>query len=313
VDRDHDGIGDWWEIYWFGSIAACDPNANPDGPWDPANGIFGDNWTNLQEWRNPPPGWPEFKFRCNPKMNDTDGDGTNDDVDSYPVNIPFISDVINPVKPGETINPAIKAPSKADMDDDGLPDQNESKYQKGTLDPADPDSDQDGMPDGWELEHKLDPLNAGDALPDPDNDGVNYSLRWVDKNGNHWPDPGEFIITVYDFNGDGLIDPFFENESLCNAEEYWFGKDCDADGINENTTDPAKSDTNGDGMMDGYEISFMDSDDDGMRNIYELKWGLNPLDPTGVNGANADPDGDGYTNLQETQNNTNPWDPMDHP
>jgi hypothetical protein len=211
------------------------------------------------------------------------------------------------------MNPVVKNPSGADMDHDGMNNTDEYNYRFGTLDPADPDSDQDGMPDGWELQQGLKPFYSGDALADPDNDGVNYSLKWVDLNGNKWPDPGEFIITVHDCNGDSIIDPFFENESLCNAEEYWFGRDCDADGINENTTDPAKSDTNGDGMMDGYEISFMDSDDDGMCNIYELKWGLNPLDPEGNNGSLADIDNDGYTNLQEIENNTDPRDPADYP
>jgi hypothetical protein len=335
VDRDRDGIGDWWEKYWFVSIEACDPNANPDGPWDEASGSYGDNWTNFQEWYNSPSGWENNLFRTNPKnSNDTDGDGMNDDYDGYPVRIPYISSPMNPTDLGSSMNPVLRDPGEGDMDHDGMSNIDEYKYPFGTLDPTDPDSDQDILPDGWEvamgipvdlagngsgvtngtIDTIMKPLDgAGDTMTDPDIDGVNYSLKWVDLNGNKFPDSGEFIITEFDANGDGQIDPFYENESLSNMEEYWFGKDCDADGIMENTTYPFENDTDHDSILDGYEIGFSDADDDGMPNIYELKWGLGPLDPEGNNGSLADIDGDGFTNWQEIWNNTNPRDPADYP
>jgi hypothetical protein len=199
------------------------------------------------------------------------------------------------------------------MDHDGLCNIAEYGYKYGTLDPADPDSDHDGMPDGWELWAGLDPLDAGDSLADPDNDGINYSLKWADLNGDSWPQAGEWIITVHDCNGDGVIDPYYENESYCNLEEYWFGRDTDADGIREWTDHPSKYDTDGDGIIDGYEEGFMDSDDDGMSNVNELRWGLDPLDPDGFNGSWADIDNDGFMNIQEVQNGTDPRDPADYP
>jgi hypothetical protein len=46
-----------------------------------------------------------------------------------------------------------------------------------------------------------------------------------------------------------------------------------------------------------------DSDHDGMPDQWELKYGLNPNDPSN---ASADADGDGYTNLEEYLNGTDP-------
>ena len=333
VDRDSNAIGDWWEKYWFGN--PCDPNGNPDGPWDPENGQHGDNWTNFQEWYNSPAGWDNNLFRTNPNINDTDLDGMNDDFDPYPVPIPYVSKPMGPTNLGASMNPVKPDPGAGDMDNDGLSNVDEYKYPFGTLDPTDPDSDQDSMPDGYEvamgipvtntsendtgqingsIQRIMDPLDGpGDTLPDGDIDGVNYSLKWVDYNRNKWPDSGEFIITEYDANQDGRIDPFFENESFSNVEEYWYGKDCDADGINENVTYPFKNDTDEDGMLDGYEVGFSDSDGDGMPNVYELRYGLNPLDPEGVNGSLGDPDEDSYSNAEEYFCHTSPRDPLSYP
>ena len=60
LDIDADGINDAWEILYFGSITACNPNADPDG----------DGLTNLEEYR----------LGTNPRIKntDTDGDGYSD-------------------------------------------------------------------------------------------------------------------------------------------------------------------------------------------------------------------------------------------
>jgi PKD repeat protein len=50
----------------------------------------------------------------------------------------------------------------------------------------------------------------------------------------------------------------------------------------------------------------LDSDGDGLPDLWETSYGLNPNDPTGNNGANGDPDGDGVTNIEEYRAQTNP-------
>ncbi len=54
----------------------------------------------------------------------------------------------------------------------------------------------------------------------------------------------------------------------------------------------------------------VDSDKDGMPDAWELKYALNPNDPSD---AKADPDGDTFTNIEEFQAKTDPKDPQSHP
>ena len=53
-----------------------------------------------------------------------------------------------------------------------------------------------------------------------------------------------------------------------------------------------------------------DSDHDGMPDVWEMKYGLNPFDPSD---ADKDLDGDGFTNLEEYRAGTDPTDPNSHP
>ncbi|MDB3879435.1 hypothetical protein N9295_01120, partial [bacterium] len=67
----------------------------------------------------------------------------------------------------------------------------------------------------------------------------------------------------------------------------------------------AASDQDGDGLTYGLEYLIntaatdWDSDNDGLPDGWEWKYGLDPLSSTGGDGAVGDPDGDGMSNLQE--------------
>jgi len=49
-----------------------------------------------------------------------------------------------------------------------------------------------------------------------------------------------------------------------------------------------------------------DEDGDGLPNAYELRYGLDPFDDTGRDGASGDPDADGLTNIEEFNIGTDP-------
>ena len=79
-------------------------------------------------------------------------------------------------------------------------------------------------------------------------------------------------------------------------------------------TDPASSDTDGDGLSDGAEMSigtsphYIDTDRDGLPDDWEHSNGLDPRSADGTNGATGDFDEDGLSNLGEYLNGTDPSD-----
>lgn len=91
-------------------------------------------------------------------------------------------------------------------------------------------------------------------------------------------------VRLADIDGDGLLDAITGGHRL-----DWER--------NEGLTDPRNSDTDGDGLSDGYERNF----------------GLNALDAdedsNGVPDGNDDPDQDGLTNLSEQAVQTDPYNP----
>ncbi len=141
------------------------------------------------------------------------------------------------------------------------------------------DGDDDGMLDSWELDNGLNPDDASDADSDLDNDGLSNLEEFTattDPNDDDSDDDG--MIDGYEV--DNGLDPILndasedaDNDNLTNIEEYNAGTlinnpDSDNDELNDydeiyiHNTDPLDSDTDDDGMKDGYEITE----------------GLNPLD-----------------------------------
>ncbi len=292
---------------------------DPTDPTDAGRNDDDDNWTNYEEWMYAADPWNHVP--TDPTKTSTDGDRLADDDDPYPVVIYITLRPLNPTREVQSVNP-IRAydhqgipEAYGDMDRDGLNNSAEFARDAGHTDPTDPDTDADGMPDGWEVVHalwdpytgspNLDPLDPKDAYEDPDWDGINLSLK-RDQDGL-------WIISQGDRDRDGRINPVTENESFCNLEEYLLGFDPDRDGINEVTPHPNRWDTDGDGIMDGWEALLNDHDGDGLGTGWELFYGLNPWDPEDANGTDGDPDGDGHTNLEEFLGNTNPRDPGSSP
>ena len=133
------------------------------------------------------------------------------------------------------------------------------------------DSDGDGITD------LIETLTCTDAnKTDTDGDGIEDGVE--DKNHNGVMDTGETNPCNVDTDGDGVND--LQDKFPLDASEWL---DTDRDGIGNNADH--------------------DDDNDGMPDTFEIKYGLNPLDPSD---ANQDPDGDGLTNLQEFQQGRNP-------
>jgi len=111
---------------------------------------------------------------------------------------------------------------------------------------------------------------------DADKDGLwdateMSATRWKDTNGNGRRDTGEISFP----NGNPL---------------QWQASDTDTDldGLNDLSE-----------QTRGTRIDITDTDGDRLPDGWEVKHGLNPLDPTGNNGMLGDPDGDGLVNIDE--------------
>jgi|GEM_PF-5195018 len=165
--------------------------------------------------------------------------------------------------------------SEPDADSDGLTDSQETIY--GT-DPNDPDSDDDGVLDGEEVALGTDPLST-----DSDGDGLTDG-----EEENNVDDPSTTAVPSAVSSPTDACDPDpsvdacdQDNDGLTNTEEAAAG------------TSPTIADTDGDGHLDGVEVT------DGVS------------DPLVITSVPADADGDGVPDSVETTASTDPSDNLD--
>jgi gliding motility-associated-like protein len=299
-DTDGDGYIDGEEV-----TNGTDPlnPCSPDGNALPTNDCDNDGLTNADE----------SGFGTDPTNPDTDGDGLNDGDE--------VTDGTNPI---DSCDPNINALPTNDCDNDGL--DNTAEITAGT-DNTNPDTDADGLNDGEEVTNGSDPLNpcspnAGAlASNDCDGDGLTSADETTAGTDPANPDTDNDGINDGDEVTDST-DPLNPCDPNINALA---SNDCDNDGLNndgETTagTDNTNPDTDGDGILDGAEITdgsdplnscdpnplalaSNDCDTDGLDNANE---NLNGTDP-----SNPDTDGDGINDGSEVSGSSNPLDPCD--
>ena len=132
---------------------------------------------------------------------------------------------------------------------------------------------------------------------------------WIDPDAESSSSDADETTTVC---GDGACDPT-ETASSCpsdcgEATEPTTEKDSDADGVPDSQdafpyNSKESSNNDGDGLGDNIDS---DDDNDELPDIWEEKYGLDPL----VADANGDLDGDGYSNITEYFAGTDPSDPL---
>ncbi len=254
-DADHDGMDDAWETAHGINPALNDRSGDADA----------DGLSNILE----------FSLGTHPTLADTDADGVGD---GYEVR--------------HALNPLL-ADGDEDADWDGLT--NRQEFQLGTSSSAF-DTDGDELPDALEVAYGFDPLRAQPETQlgvDADGDGLTLAQE-LDLGTN--PTAKDDLAAGGDSDSDGLPDRWEIahglNPKVGEALET-LNADADADGLTlaqevQLGTDPAKADTDGDGMSDGFEHAHT----------------LNAL----ANDAEADADGDGLSNFAEFRQGSDPSD-----
>ncbi|MBI5545420.1 MAG: hypothetical protein HY901_16160 [Deltaproteobacteria bacterium] len=259
-----------------------------------------------------------------PTNPDSDGDGLADgaeDANGNGVLDPGESDPTKADTDGDSIPDRIERvvtmtdPTKADTDGDGCLDSEEDRDWDGTLDPG-----------------ETDPRLAGDCT-DTDCDGLRDDEEDVNRNGA--VDPGETAFDRADTDGDGLSDglekgvvrspsptlcPTFHGDLDAASRTNALSKDTDCDGLSDDEedrdkngrvdrleTDPARADSDGDGLPDGLERGRCASPDAARcadSFVADRDCGASQTDP-----LQPDTDGDGIPDGAEDLNQDGRNDP----
>jgi hypothetical protein len=268
------------------------------------------------------------------------------------------------------MDPLYEGDAYADPDRDGV--SNVQEFEWGT-DPNNPDSDNDGLPDNWEIIYGrgtgprlgLNPMNPADALMDFDwldvpgvpgergAVGIHAEIPYTNYDEYYRHDIEDKWTPTDPLNGDtdsdGILDPddphpvVLDNDGVTGN-----GGDADGNGIPDGTepgnpnadsdgdgvsngqegaqgTDPGNADSDGDGLSDGAEgqagtdPNNPDTDGDGVSDGEEAgesgtEPGENPGEQPGEGGTDpmdSDSDNDGMPDGWENENGMDPMDPAD--
>lgn len=305
------------------------PVRPPADPFDPNNANKDsdcDGLSDQEEYSTLYPG----KKKTDPDLADTDGDGLPDGLEMGRTSSVDPACAVTPDADPKTVT----SPTNPDSDDDGTSDGAEDKSHDGKVDadesdPTNPDTDNDGLPDGLETKNGTNPIDR-----DSDKDGIPDGVEDVNHDGK--TAATETDPRKADSDGDGCLDgaedknwnhrvDATESDPLDKDCGLAVGKDTDCDGLSDVEegkagTDPAKPDTDEDGLSDGLELGVVtnpdpactsfkadadpasktdplkaDTDCDGLKDGDEDadkngKQGLTEPDPT-----RRDSDGDGLT------------------
>jgi YD repeat-containing protein len=186
-------------------------------------------------------------------------------------------------------------PLTSDTDGDGLPDYNEL-FVYGTI-PLLRDTDGDGLPDGWEVSNGLDP-RRDDADEDRDFDFVSNRAEYNGGINSTNPNTG-FSDT------DGQSD-FVRLKSGQSTWQAIYDRNDRLLGVRDARGTSFGYRYDGNGNLLSQAKLGLDSDGDGLPDLWEFSHELDPNSAAGINGASGDPDGDGWTNLQEYLANSDP-------
>ncbi len=258
-------------------------------------------------------------FPSDPNSTDSDQDGMGDGWEAEHARWDPTFRVWRP-------DPA-RADADQDPDRDGL--SNIAEMRNGT-DPHDPDTDQDGFSDGWEVRSGLDPTRPDDPEGDCDADGLSNQREFelgtlacqTDSDRDGIPDTAE-LDGAWTLDGREYTfeptDPAKLSTSGAGPADGWLiFHDLDPHATDHATADPDDDDlstadewaaTKAAGLIapgtwaDGLDPNAADSDGDRLTDGWEVRVGLDPLDPSD---AGQDTDGDGLPNRLEEQAGTDP-------
>ena len=268
-DSDGDGMPDGWEIKhrrWIGDVytGGNDWTLDPNNPDDANEDADGDGLTNLCEYE-----WERLRERSILTGIQSHGESPDSVLNWTPTN------------------------------------------------PNQVDSDGDSLPDGWEARYScnwpssssgINPMNGSDALKNPDGDGFDVNkngfidqeeafVNWLEyhmkseillqdstHSGMQYPD--NFTSSLPHHSWQGLANEAFGERTGEYYLSLWVGLPTEDIG----SADPLNSDSDNDGMPDGWEIFHA------RWSLFDDDWTLNP-----VNGGDGlgDPDLDGMSNWEE--------------